>query len=158
MSVQHFDGSVANLERLEDDVRAIRKKCKTPDLWQEQILKSLRDSGWNYSMLAWLPISHPRHWIELLSKTRWDAILSYDPSFERANVASDCAHSMCGSDREMWFELALIELEARGWSRTMLAESFNEPRTNVIRRLERRRVTRDPYRPGLISSPEASDD
>lgn len=137
MSVQHFDGSVANLERLEDDVRAIRKKCKTAELWQEQILKSLIDSGWVYSMLVWLPAHDMLHWVELLHLERDKRRATFDPSFERENFATEQARKLCGSDREQWFRFALVDLTTRGWSRTMLSDAFGEPRTNIIRRLER---------------------
>lgn len=137
MSVQHFDGSVANLERLEDDVRAIRKKCKTAELWQEQILKSLIDSGWVYSMLVWLPASNMLHWFEILHLERDKRRATFDPSFERENFGTEQARKICGSDREQWFRFALVDLTGRGWSRTMLSDAFAEPRTNIIRRLER---------------------
>jgi hypothetical protein len=146
MSVQHFDGSVATLERLEDDVRAIRKKCKTHEHWQEQILRSLIDAGWIYSMLVWLPACNMLHWVELLHDERDKRRAAFDPSFERENYGTEQAHKACTKDREQWFRFALMDLARRGWSRTMLAAAFGEPRTNIIRRLERQ--------DGRIASPE----
>ncbi len=150
MSVQHFDGSVASLERLEDDIRAIRKKCKTPEQWQEQILRSLVDAGWIYSMLVWLPAFNMLHWVELLHLERDKRRAAFDPSFERENYGTEQAHKACMKDREQWFRFALIDLTRRGWSRTMLAAAFGEPRTNIIRRLERE--------DGRIASPELIED
>lgn len=137
MSVQHFDGSVARLERLEDDIKQIRKRCKSSKDWQKQIMVSLINSGWVYSMLMWLPASDQRHWLAMLETTKRKHRRLFDPSFEQENIGTAAAHRKCGNDREQWFMLALADLEGRGWTRTMLSVAFDEPRTNVIRRLDK---------------------
>lgn len=122
--------------RTPDDVRVIRRDCKSPAQWQSQLLLSLTDSAWTLQMLVWLQVREPKHWFEILTAERLDRWRKFDPSFEVASDASSVAESHCGDDRERWLLLALKCLVARGWTRTMLAAAFGIPRTNIIRRLD----------------------
>jgi hypothetical protein len=136
-SITLFSGEEAQVIPYEDDTRAIRKACKTPQSWQDQILRSLCQSGWTLSMLVWLPAIDALYWFELLTAERDRRRAEFDSTFECENVGSEQAMQFCGDDRDKWFRIALQILSQRGWSRTMLADAFGEPRTNIIRRLEK---------------------
>jgi hypothetical protein len=136
-SIALFTGEEADVCPVEDDCRAIRRACTTPQSWQDQVLKSLVDSGWTLSMLVWLPATDMLYWFELLTSERDRRRALFDSSFEVENLGSEQAVQLCGDDPEKWFRLALQVLSQRGWTRTMLSDAFGEPRTNIIRRLEK---------------------
>lgn len=136
-SITLFTGDEASVLPLEDDAREIRKRCRAPHEWQEQLVQSLCMSGWTLSMLVWLPASDAVFWFELLCAERDRRRGLFDPSFEVENIGSEQAMQVCGDDREKWLLLALQILTQRGWTRTMLADAFAMPRTNIIRRLEK---------------------
>jgi hypothetical protein len=136
-SISLFNGAAADVLPMEDDAREIRKRCKEPCDWQDQIVQSLTASGWTLSMLVWLPAADALYWFELLSGERDRRRADFDASFEVENVGSEQANQLCGDDREKWFVLALQVLTERGWTRTMLSDAFAMPRTNIIRKLEK---------------------
>lgn len=120
-----------------DDVRSIRRDCRTRDAWQSQVLQSLINSGWTLSMLLWVPAADPRHWFEILNAERQARWQAFDPRFENLTEAGNAAARSCGDDRDAWLVLCLRTLEERGWTRTMLSEALGLARTNIIRRLDR---------------------
>lgn len=132
-----WTGEEADVVPTEDDVRLIRRDCRTPQAWQDQILRSLCNSGWTLSMFVWLPAADALYWFELLAAERERRRANFDSSFECENIGSEQAMQLCGDDRDKWFRLALQVLSQRGWTRTMLSDAFGEPRTNIIRRLEK---------------------
>lgn len=136
-SIALFTGEAADVLPTEDDARGIRRECKTPQSWQDQILRSLCYSGWTLSMLVWLPAIDALYWFEQLAGERDRRRANFDATFEVENLGSEQAMQVCGDDRDKWFRLALEVLSQRGWTRTMLADAFGEPRTNIIRRLEK---------------------
>lgn len=136
-SIALFTGEEADVCPTEDDIRTIRRNCLTPQSWQDQILRSLCASGWTLSMLVWLPASDMLYWFELLFSERDRRRALFDSGFEVENLGSEQAVQLCGDNRDKWFRLALQVLSQRGWTRTMLADAFGEPRTNIIRRLEK---------------------
>ena len=137
-SITDFAGAAVDVRLHEDDARRIRSRCQTAADWQVEILRSLCLSGWTLSMLVWLPATDALNWFLLLVRERDERRAAFDATFEMENIGSDQAHGFCGQDPERWFVLALQILNERGWSRTMLANAFGEPRTNVIRRLDRK--------------------
>lgn len=136
-SIALFTGDEANVLPHEDDAREIRKRCRAPHEWQDQLVQSLCLSGWTLSMLVWLPAADAVYWFETLCAERDRRRSAFDPSFEVENIGSEQAVQSCGDDREKWLLLALQVLSQRGWTRTMLADAFAIPRTNIIRRLEK---------------------
>lgn len=128
---------LAKVARTVDDVRAIRQDCKTVAQWQEQLLISLTDSGWILDMLSRLPAASASHWFQLLFAERMQRWAVLDIAFERITPEASEALAAYGDCREEWLLLALRCLVERGWTRTMLAEAFRIPRTNIIRRLQR---------------------
>ena len=136
-SITSFSGEAVSVIPYEDDPRELRRVCRDPQAWQDQILRSLCCSGWTLSMLVWIPAVDALYWFELLVEERDKRRAQFDSSFECENVGSEQAVQYCGDDRDKWFRIALQILSQRGWSRTMLAAAFGEPRTNIIRRLEK---------------------
>jgi len=136
-SITLFTGDEADVVPVEDDAREIRKRCRAPHEWSDQLVQSLCLSGWTLSMLVWLPAADAVYWFECLSAERDRKRATFDSSFEVENIGSEQALLLCGDDREKWLLLALQILSQRGWTRTMLADAFAMPRTNIIRRLEK---------------------
>ena len=136
-SITDFAGAAVEVRLHDDDARRIRARCQSAADWQAEILRSLCMSGWTLSMLVWLPSIDALSWFLLLVRERDARRAAFDATFETENIGSEQAHCVCGQNPERWFVLALQVLNERGWSRTMLANAFGEPRTNVIRRLDR---------------------
>lgn len=113
-----------------DDVKSIRRDCRTVEHWQSAVLRGLQLSGWTAGMLLFLPAPLPLHWVLLIQ---------HESSFrliDEITVKASVAYRICGSDRRLWVALACKTLTARGWTPTMLARAWEIPKTNVYRFLE----------------------
>jgi hypothetical protein len=113
-----------------DDVKCIRRDCRTQEDWQSQLVRSLQLGGWTCGMLLYLPAPLPFHWI---------MILKHECSFELLNELTLQAHQaykICGNDRRLWMALACRTLTGRGWTPTMLSRAWQIPKTNIYRHIE----------------------
>jgi hypothetical protein len=131
MSILNWDESEAVTYADDtDDVKAIRRDCRSVEEWQSHLLRSLQASGWTAGMLLYLPAPLPFHWFMLLRHECSFRLLD-----EVTHKASK-AYQTCGDDRRLWMALACRSLTIRGWTPTMLAKAWRVPKTNIYRFLE----------------------
>lgn len=113
-----------------DDVKSIRRDCRSVEEWQSHLLRSLQSSGWTAGMLLYLPAPLPFHWFMLLQHECSFRLLD-----EVTHKASK-AYAVCKDDRRLWMALACKSLAKRGWTPTMLSRAWRVPKTNIYRFLE----------------------
>jgi len=124
-----------------DDVKSIRRDCRTAEEWQSQLVRSLQAGGWTCGMLLYLPAPLPFHWI---------MILRHECSFrllDELTLQASKAYQICRNDRRLWMVLACRTLDARGWTPTMLANGWQIPKTNIYRFLETELTAPESARP-----------